>query len=278
MPFTISHAIAGIAIHKISPYRLSLSALIIGSMMPDAEYFLRMKMYGIYGHTLPGIFVLDLPLGLLIYWLFQKIIKYPLILHLPLFLRRRFGSFLALPTPQNNAPKLSLQRITVISIAILIGIMTHIIWDAFTHATGFFVTLFPLLQQQITLFNITFPLYKLLQQLCSIMGLAAIILYIAFLPKSKTTLLSFVSRRYQCLFIAIFFVIIGIRLGWNFTSQYGHLIVIILSAFFLSLLITALIWHYHHRKLFPILKQPNNQTDKRIQQSKAQHCQHKSVQ
>lgn len=251
MPFTISHAIAGITIHKISPYRLSLSALIIGSMMPDAEYFLRMKMYGIYGHTLSGIFLLDLPLGLLCYFLFQKIIKYPLILNSPLFLRRRFTSFLATPTAKSNIRQLSLPNISIISLSMFIGIMTHILWDAFTHSTGYFIVSFLLLQQELSLFNHAFPLYKLLQQLSSVIGLAAIILYIVFLPRSKTPLLPPASHRYQCLFLAIFFVIIGIRLGWSFTSQYGHLLVIMLSAFFLSLLMTALIWHCINRTTYP---------------------------
>lgn len=213
MPFTISHAIAGIVIHKIPPYRLSLSALIIGSIMPDAEYLLRMKMYGIYGHTVPGIFLLDLPLGLLIYWLFQKIIKYPLILNSPLFLRLRFIPFLLISSPLNNAKRSSLQNIMIVTVSIFIGIITHIIWDALTHSTGYFVETLPLLQQEFPIFNHSLPIYKLLQQLSSVIGLVAIILYIVFLPRSKTPLLPSASHQYQCLFLAIFFVIIDIRLG-----------------------------------------------------------------
>lgn len=246
MPFTISHAIAGIAIHKIQPYKLSLSALIIGSIMPDAEYLLRMKMYGIYGHTLPGIFLFDLPLGILIYYLFQKIIKYPLIINSPSFLRRRFIPFLS---PKNTLQKRSLQHSMSIIISVFIGIITHVIWDDFTHSTGYFVELFPLLQQDISFFKHSFPLYKLLQQLSSIIGLLAIFLYIFFLPKVTTSLLAPASQRYQCLFLTIFAAIMGIRLAWNFTSQHGSLLVIMLSAFFLSLFITASIWQYQNRKL-----------------------------
>ena len=65
MPFTIAHAAAALPLRKT---RLVLSALVIGTMVPDLQYFLRMAPDDRYGHSLRGALLLSLPLGLLTLW------------------------------------------------------------------------------------------------------------------------------------------------------------------------------------------------------------------
>lgn len=252
MPFTLSHSIAGIMLHKVSCQRLSLSALIIGAMMPDTEYLLRMKMYGVFGHTFLGVLLFGLPLGLLFFILFQKIIKTPLVLNLPRYLSTRFTPFLDQSCSQEKSLfPIELQNIKgfiIILISLSLGILSHIIWDDFTHQTGFFVINISLLQQDIRLFGTAFPFYKILQLMSSLLGLLAVSLWIYLLPKQETSKFPNKTKcHYQRLFTLLTLFIITIRLSISFTLQYGHLIVIILSASFLSLFLTSLIWRVQNR-------------------------------
>ena len=124
MPFTLSHAAAAWPFRRTP---LEISALVAGCFAPDFTFFIFLKPYGFYGHTLPGIFVLDLPASLVALWLFHAYIKPPLILILPRAVRRRMnagaGKFAFWPPA----------RLANIVLSILVGVCTHIAWDAFTH-------------------------------------------------------------------------------------------------------------------------------------------------
>lgn len=67
MPFTTAYIAVILPLKKYCTHVLSISSLAIGSMAPDFEYFIRMTLYGHYGHTLIGIFIFDIPLGLILY-------------------------------------------------------------------------------------------------------------------------------------------------------------------------------------------------------------------
>lgn len=57
MPFTFSHP-AIILPFKYLPNRwISMTGLIIGSLTPDFEYFIRMKIESYYSHTNAGLFL-----------------------------------------------------------------------------------------------------------------------------------------------------------------------------------------------------------------------------
>jgi hypothetical protein len=124
MPFTISHAAAAIPFQRT---RLIPPALVIGCMVPDFEYFLRFSPGGGFGHRLPGIFFLDLPLALVTLWLFHVYAKEPLYTWLPQSVRRRIRLGPA------SLPVGNLAGFTLVVFSILIGIATHILWDSFTH-------------------------------------------------------------------------------------------------------------------------------------------------
>ncbi|AIK36171.1 hypothetical protein BG07_3819 [Bacillus pseudomycoides] len=50
MPFTFAHPAAVIPFCKKQRY-VSVTALVLGSMVPDFEYFLHFRPYGVIGHT-----------------------------------------------------------------------------------------------------------------------------------------------------------------------------------------------------------------------------------
>src|ERR1700755_2726734 len=86
MPFTLSHAAAAFPFRRT---RLVFSAVIVGCFAPDFEYFIPFEHHGAFGHTLPGVFILDLPLSLLALWLFHRYAKEPLASCLPAKARER---------------------------------------------------------------------------------------------------------------------------------------------------------------------------------------------
>ena len=126
MPFTLSHAAAAFPFRHT---RLILSALIVGCFAPDFEYFIPYEHHGAFGHTLPGIFILDIPLSLLVLWLFHRYAKEPLAACLPASARAR------LPLGPRTLEIHSLSRFALLIVSILVGIATHILWDSFTHTS-----------------------------------------------------------------------------------------------------------------------------------------------
>ena len=68
MPFTLSHAAVAAPLARRG---LILSAVAIGSMTPDFEYFLRLSMNSRWSHSLPGVLTFCLPVSILVLWLFH---------------------------------------------------------------------------------------------------------------------------------------------------------------------------------------------------------------
>ncbi len=134
MPFTFSHPAAVLPLSLIPKKWISVTALVIGSIIPDFEYFFRMEQDSKYSHTWAGVFWFDLPLGLLFVYLFNYLIRKEFIENLPVFLNRRFSKFTIFRRNLNNGKDL-----LFISISLLIGILSHIIWDKVTHKTVRFI-------------------------------------------------------------------------------------------------------------------------------------------
>lgn len=126
MPFTLSHPAAAVPFTR---WKLPLSALIVGSLSPDFIYFVRLSAAGGFGHTLPGLFLMDLPLGLAVLWLFHALLKYPLLTLLPISHQRRL---LPLAEGFRFGPP---RQILLIMAALFLGAVTHIAWDSVTHGS-----------------------------------------------------------------------------------------------------------------------------------------------
>jgi hypothetical protein len=124
MPFTLSHPAAAIPFLRT---RLVPSALVIGCMAPDFEYFLHSAPEGGFGHTLAGVFLFDLPAAFIALWLFHVYAKDPLYTWLPASVQRR----IRLGPPA--LPIRNLAQLALVLLSILIGVATHILWDSFTH-------------------------------------------------------------------------------------------------------------------------------------------------
>ena len=125
MPFTLSHAAAALPFRRS---RLVPSALLIGTFAPDLQYFIRLDAGGGWGHTIPGAFLMDLPLGLAALWIFHRFVKVPLVYLLPETVRARLTEQLL---PFRFGPA---SRFVNIMVSLLVGIATHLVLDSFTHS------------------------------------------------------------------------------------------------------------------------------------------------
>ncbi|MFP5043018.1 DUF4184 family protein, partial [Parasediminibacterium sp. JCM 36343] len=93
MPFTFSHPAIVLPLTKCSRRHMSLTGLIIGSMTPDFEYFFRMKIQSTFSHTIGGLFYFDLPVGILLSFVFHNLIRDSLYDNLPKVFKSRLEVF-----------------------------------------------------------------------------------------------------------------------------------------------------------------------------------------
>lgn len=173
MPFTLAHPAAIIPITKLAGRRTSLSALVIGSMMPDAVYYLPLGIGGRTSHSLQALFWFCIPAGLIAYMLFHSLIKRPVAALLPPPLAAR------LPSHVLQGPWSGPSPMDMVVCSLFLGALTHIVWDAFTHAHSGVVIGIDMLRSVVaTVGGYPIPLFKLLQHTSSLIGLTALALWV----------------------------------------------------------------------------------------------------
>jgi len=166
MPFTFSHPAAILPVHFRFKNWIPLSALVVGSLVPDAAYYLPLpEHFKQNSHTLLGTFSTSLPAGILLWLLFYWLAA-PAVFLLPSPHREAIES--------QPAPRLaSIPQALGIASGILLGAWSHVLWDSFTHERGWIVKHTPLLQRPV--FDSMMPGYKALQYLSSIFGLCVLL-------------------------------------------------------------------------------------------------------
>ncbi|QJU52979.1 DUF4184 family protein [Herbiconiux sp. KACC 21604] len=175
MPFTISHAVAALPFVRTP---LPAGAVAIGAMTPDLPLFVSAGHgYGVT-HGWPGLLLVDLPVALAIFALW-RIVARPV---LPGVLPRALGERLPpgwAGSPADGARTLWRDRgrsaaatIGGAVLAAVIGILTHIVWDAFTH-TGRLGAALPVLDAPVA----GVPVAAWLQYASSALGLAGLVGY-----------------------------------------------------------------------------------------------------
>ena len=158
MPFTVSHAAAVLPLQRFA--RLPLSALMVGSMAPDFGYFFSNQASRALTHSLPGLVLFALPAGLVVWLFYVAFLEKATITLLSDRWHTRFAHTDAI-TPSLVARA---------CVAILLGAITHLLWDAFTHRGTFATDAFPALLGPTPGIG-WMPLYHLLHGLSSVVGL-----------------------------------------------------------------------------------------------------------
>lgn len=166
MPFTLSHPAAVLPFGRT---KLVFSALIAGALAPDIGYFLTFSSQHAESHSLTGLFLICLPAGLLMLLVFHKLMKAPLLALPPASHQERLYPY------AQGFHFLPVSRFGLIVISLLIGSLSHLIWDSFTHQTGWVVQRVAALEGTLRPFH-HYPVYKFLQHSSGVLGLAILVL------------------------------------------------------------------------------------------------------
>jgi hypothetical protein len=239
MPFTLSHPAIVLPLTYLPKKWFSLTGLVIGSLTPDFEYFLRMRIKSIYSHTLEGLFWFDLPVGLLLAFIFHNVVRNRMFDNLPTFFKSRFLVFTQFDWNDHFE-----RNWFVVVISILIGAASHILWDSFTHEHGYFVQTIPTLSNTVDLLGKQIQILKILQHLSTFVGGLVIAFAVFFLPKDKIES-KHINLKYWTIILGLTLTIIATRLlsGLDI-RQYGSVIVTAISAALISLVLIPLITKY----------------------------------
>lgn len=148
MPFTPSHAVVALPFLR-SP--LVPAAIAIGAMTPDLPLFLR--GFGVtyaFTHTYANLlWTMVIALGLFLLW---RVVLRPVAAELsPQWLARRLPADWDRPAADALTEALGLgqrwARALWLAVSLLVGVVSHILWDAFTHEGRFGLQLFPALAE-----------------------------------------------------------------------------------------------------------------------------------
>ncbi len=254
MPFTFAHPAAVFPVYRALQRHAVLSALIIGSMVPDFQYFLPFDVDRGESHSLAGIAWFCLPVGMALYLVFHLLLKLPIVALLPPALVARI-----VPAP-GKAPLLPRASGLAIAASLLIGILTHLAWDAFTHYSWLTAFILPSLSSY--LFSVgeyhVYP-YKILQHASTAAGSVFVWLWarhqLSAAPDCSVTTPATLSGRQRHAAIGILLAlppVLGLWLALqSYTASYGLMgvkdfvreaVIIAISSFGVLLLTYSMIW------------------------------------
>jgi hypothetical protein len=151
--------------------RLDTTCLVIGAMAPDFEYFVHGKLVGTFGHSLLGIAGWGVPITLVTALAFHALVKWPLVAIAPGWIARRAAAFARRPWRM---------RPIACVVSAVIGDLTHLGWDGFTHAAGWGERHFRWIDHRVTVPILgQTPWFRVFQHVSSIVGLIVVISFVA---------------------------------------------------------------------------------------------------
>ena len=236
MPFTFSHPAAVLPFGYFPKRFFSMTALVIGSLAPDFEYFLRMRAVSYYSHTWAGLLWFDLPLTIILAFFYHEIVRDKLIDNLPVFLTKRLLVFKSFNWTKNFK-----KNFFVVIISAAIGIASHIIWDAFTHEKGRIGREISRFKEDLLIAGHHVLTYNVLQYGSSVLGGLVILYALLKLPANKV----FVRERsifpFWLSVLVVISVIVALRalLGSDL-DEFRNMVVTIISGGFIGILLTAI--------------------------------------
>lgn len=234
MPFTFAHPAIVLPFKYIPRKWISMTALITGSIMPDAEAYLLMFSEKDHTHSWSGFFLYGLPLGLLLSFLYHNLVRNPLINNLPGFLYQRFAGFESF----NWNRRLTKDWLVVV-ISMIAGGASHFLWDSFSHFDGWFINQFPFLKGNVYLGDQALEIPFLLQYINSFVGVAIIVIFIALLPQARKTKQSRNLLAFWISVLVLATAIFFIRRILIPRNGLDDLLIAIVSAFLYSLFFVA---------------------------------------
>ncbi len=162
MPFTLAHPAAVLQLRRGLGRFGATAPLVIGSMIPDLAYFFPLGVTGSQSHGLPGLFWFCLPAGVTALVVHDLLIAPFATAVLPSAMSRRLPRV-----------RFDVRRLPSAAPPILLGAISHLAWDSFTHSTGIAVQAFPVLRAPVPLSAWCVPqVFTLLQHASTVLGVA----------------------------------------------------------------------------------------------------------
>lgn len=162
MPFTISHAVLAVPIAKLSKNYIPIASLAIGCMTPDLIRLIINNDRNI-SHQWSSIIYPDVLIGVIFLLLWY-------VLYRP-YLYKIFAIQDKLILSTRRA---KIHFVALSLLGIILGIVTHLLWDSLTHADERTLLFYHQLAQPIHLFGIDTSVHMVLQLLSSIIPLPII--------------------------------------------------------------------------------------------------------
>ncbi|MFF4584603.1 DUF4184 family protein [Streptomyces sp. NPDC001388] len=163
MPFTLSHAAAvlpAVRTDGTGRGRLVPAVLVAGSFAPDMTYYAASVLsgameFGDVTHSFPGVLTVDVLIAwaLVGLWL---LLREPLVALLPSSRQAGTAALTRCGTPRARVRPAAVAWWYVSAV---LGALTHVVWDAFTHLDRWGMRLFPVLGEKVA----GSPLYWYLQ-------------------------------------------------------------------------------------------------------------------
>jgi hypothetical protein len=143
MPFTISHAAVVLPFSRLLARWRLLSAAVIGAMVPDFGLFFPWRVYRFETHSVTALLTFCLPVGMATYWVFQYLVKTPMLEVLPDGAYARWRPFSSRADIHNG------RQWILAAFGVLAGAVTHLVWDAFTHENARGIRMIPWLEDPV---------------------------------------------------------------------------------------------------------------------------------
>ncbi|TDN36354.1 hypothetical protein A8B98_10655 [Hymenobacter sp. UV11] len=224
---------------------MSATGLITGSIAPDCEKFLRLRLASNHSHTFNSIFYFSCPVALVLAFAFHLLVRKPLLRHLPPALYRRLGKFISFDWTDYFR-----KYYLGVTLSIIVGAALHLFWDSFTHPSPFIDQIFPLLARPVWVGDEQTPFFYLVGLASSVLGGAFIIRAVWQMPVRQVRAVPTTSAvvRYWSL---VALVTIALATQWIVATEPELLDggIAVISSSLVGLVAASLYTTYTNRKL-----------------------------
>lgn len=162
MPFTLAHAVVALPFRRTP---LPMAGVAAGAMVPDLPLFAPVGVAYGTTHEVWAAPTVDVLLGLLLLVLWGVVLRPALVAVAPAAVAHRLPPDTARPGVPRPTPRLL--------VAIAVGALTHVTWDAFTHPGRWGAAALPVLERPLA----GVPLASWGQYASSVLGLLALVVW-----------------------------------------------------------------------------------------------------
>ena len=234
MPFTFSHPAIVLPLIGARKKLFSATGLVVGSIIPDFEYFITLTPeINRFGHSIKGIFLFALPVALAVSFLFHNLVRNPLISNLPSFLNRRLSKFQSF-----NWNFYARKNILKVVLSILIGTISHSLWDSFTHDTGFFARHFSIFEKNTYFIFYERSLRVIIWDVSSVAGFITILLVILSLKPGINTKNREIFS-YWFIVALVTTLVVFLKEAYSTIDNIGHHAIVTIAGILLGLIIAS---------------------------------------